>query len=33
VGVKKVAIVIEFVNFGCEKMSENELKAGDFEWD
>ena len=32
-GVKKVAIVIEFVNFGCKKMHENELKAGDFEWE
>ena len=33
VGVKKVAIVIEFVKFGCEKMRENELRAGDFEWE
>ncbi len=32
-GVKKVAIVIEFVNFGCEKMRENEPRAGDFEWE
>ena len=33
VGVKKVAIVIEFVKFGCEKMREKELRAGDFEWE
>jgi hypothetical protein len=28
VGVTKVAIVNEFVNFGCEKLRENELRAG-----
>ena len=27
-GVTKVAIVNEFVNFGCEKMRENELRGG-----
>ena len=27
-GVTKVAIVNEFVNFECEKMRENELRAG-----
>jgi hypothetical protein len=28
VGVTKVAIVNEFVKFGCEKMRENELRGG-----
>ncbi len=27
-GVTKVAIVNEFVNFECEKMRENELRSG-----
>jgi hypothetical protein len=33
VGVTKVAIVNEFINFVCEKMRENKLRAGDFEWE
>jgi hypothetical protein len=33
VGVKKVAIVIEFVNFGCASVIKNKLRAGDFEWE
>jgi hypothetical protein len=33
VGVTKVAIVNEFVNFVCEKMGEKRAERGDFEWE
>ncbi len=32
-GVTKVAIVNEFINFECVKMGEKRAESGDFEWE